>query len=116
MRTLLSCLGVSLLLASPLAALAQSAEDPNKLRVEIGDDEGAAAASLQQDTEGFVGKAERSLGDELQRDVAQFQELRADASAESTPSTVPTVDDSNASIERDIESLESQAQALGPTK
>lgn len=122
MLTLLTHLGISLLLvlgvlfAPFTVALAQQAEDTNALRAEIGVDEDVAAADLQQDSDSFVAKAERSLGDELKRDVDQFKALRGEGAPQNSPIAAPALDDSNASIERDIESLESQAHALGSTK
>ena len=110
MHTLFSYVGIIGLFFSPCVARAQSADDPALLQAEIASGENNALGAVAQNADELAGKTENAVKDEVQRDVTQYRDLNESSRA------VPTVDDSNASIEKDIESLESQAKALQPTK
>lgn len=112
MRALFSSIGIIGVFFLPCIASAQSANDPELLRAEIASGEDNAIAALEQNSDEFAGNAENAVKDEVEKDVTQFRDL----DVPSTTPAVPTIDDSNASIEKDIESLESQAKALEPAK
>lgn len=98
-------------------ACAQGADDPARLRAQIERSEDDAASALLQDGDDLWRNTKNALKNELKKDVNQLEAKRATSTAVAVVATaVPTLDDSNASIEEDIESLESQEKALGAAK
>lgn len=98
-------------------ACAQAADDPARLRAEIERSEDDAASALLQDGDDLWSNTKNALKNELKKDANELEAKRAAPTAVTVVATaVPTLDDSNASIEEDIESLESQEKALGAEK
>ncbi len=104
-------------LFSPLLARAQGADDPARLRAEIEHSEDGAAASVLHDVDDLVKNTESAMKNELKKDEHELGAQRAKSTAVAVVATaVPDLDDSNISIERDIESLEAQSHALDSIK
>jgi hypothetical protein len=116
MRAILFYAGILGALFAPWAAGAQDANDPSKLRADITRSESEAAFSLEQDADDLAENTENAMEQELQRDSAQARALDAGTPAIPKITPIPTLDDSDISIEKDIESLESQERALGSIK
>lgn len=99
------------------SACAQGADDPARLRAEIEHSEDDAASALLQDGDDLWSNTKNAFKNELKKDVTELEAKRAAPTAVVVVATaVPTLDDSNASIEEDIDSLESQEEALGTAK
>ncbi len=116
MRAILVCSGIIAALFSPCIARGQDANDPSKLRADIARSESEAALTLEQDVEDLAKSAEDAAQQEVERDSAEAQALRAEGGSVRTATAVSTLDDSNASIEKDISSLESQERSLDAIK
>jgi hypothetical protein len=109
---ILGVLFFGLILAS--SAYGQEADDTTLLADDLEVSENSAFADAGQDLGEFKNTAEKSLKNEIFKDVAI-----ADV-ASSTPTTVatahapmtPTSDDSLREIEREVDSLEAQSQRL----
>ena len=102
---------------STLLAKAQGADEPTQLRAEIEQSEDDAASAVLQDVDDLAENTESAMKNELKKDERELTARRAEPTAVvAIASAVPTLDDSNASIESDIDSLEAQTQALDSIK
>jgi hypothetical protein len=116
MRAILFYAGILGTLLAPCVAGAQDANDPSALRADITRSESEAVFSLEQDADGLAEDTENAMDQELQRDSAQAHALDVGTPAVPKITPIPTLDDSDISIQKDIDSLESQERALGSIK
>ena len=121
MRALFVCAGIIGSVFSPCVACGQDANDPGKLRVDIARRESEAVASLERGAENLAESAENAVKQEIKKDARELQLLRSNGAAVGTSTAVPTLsgatlDDSDASIARDISSLEAQERSLDTVK
>ena len=91
-----------------LRAHAQDADDPQQMEVDVERDEDGALSRVGQELGDLAKTTENALKNELHKDVA-LGERGASATASPTTAATPTPNDSLEEIEREVDSLESQA-------
>lgn len=116
MRAILCITGVFGVLCAPCVARGQDANDPSRLGADIARSENQAGLLLERDAEDLAANTENAIDEEMRRDSARVRALDGSASSIAKIPAVPTLDDSDSSIERDIDSLESQERSLESIK
>jgi len=95
-------------------ARAQEANDPSQLSDEIADSEDDAISAGEEDLDSLANRAENTVKNEFQKDVALVESAIRTPTPTPTPalSATPTPDNSLKEIESEVDSLEAQSQVL----
>lgn len=95
-------------------AYCQEADDSPELAQDLERSENNAFVGADQDFGDLTDRAEKSVKNEITKDVALLKQTIKTPTPAATPSVgaIPTRDDSLEQIEREVDSLEAQSKAL----